>query len=79
MGSFRSGAGLMAVELGVPVVPIHIRGTYEVLAKGKTIPRRGRVHVCVGKALQFPLKTPYTEATKALEEAVKVLEGLRVK
>ncbi|MBA7631026.1 2-succinylbenzoate--CoA ligase [subsurface metagenome] len=79
MGLFRSGAGLMAVELGVPVVPIHIWGTYEVLPKNQSIPRRGRVHVCFGKALQFPLKTPYTEATEALEEAVKVLEGSRVK
>ena len=69
----------MAVELGVPVVPVHILGTHKVLPKNQAIPRRGRVHVCVGKALQFPLKTPYTEATKALEEAVKVLEGLRVK
>ena len=69
----------MAVELGVPVVPIHIWGTYEVLPKNQDIPRRGRVHVCVGKALYFPYKTPYAEATKALEEAVKVLEGLRVK
>jgi 1-acyl-sn-glycerol-3-phosphate acyltransferase len=70
----------MAVELRVPVVPIHIRGTYEVLAKGQTIPRRRRIiHVRVGKALQFPLKTSYTEATKALEETVKVLERLRVR
>jgi len=79
MGSFRSGAGLMAVELGVPVVPVHIWGTHKVLPKNQGIPRRGRVHVCVGKALYFPYKTPYAEATKALEEAVRVLEGLRVK
>ncbi len=79
MAPFKSGLGLMAVELGVPVVPIHIRGTYEVLAKGQTIPRRRCIHVRVGKALQFPLKTPYTEATKALEEAVKVLEVRRAK
>jgi len=69
----------MAIELGMPVVPIHIRGTYEVLAKGQTIPRRRRIHVRFGKALQFPLKTPYTEATKALEEAVKLLEVRRAK
>ncbi len=79
MAPFKSGLGLMAVELGVPVVPIHIRGTYEVLAKGQTIPRRRCIHVRVGKALYFSYKTPYAEATKALEEAVKVLEGLRVK
>jgi len=75
MGPFRSGAGFMAVELGVPVVPIHIWGTHEILPKNKVIPRRGYVHVCIGKALIFPHKTKYTEATKALEEALRVMEG----
>jgi len=79
MAPFKSGLGLMAIELGMPVVPIHIRGTYEVLTKGRTIPRRQRIHVRFGKALQFPLKTPYTEATKALEEAVKLLGVRRAK
>ncbi len=78
MGSFKSGAGLMAVELGMPVVPIHIRGTHEVLPKGQTMPRRGRVQVRIGKALRFPLQTSYIEATKTLEEAVKVLEVQKI-
>ena len=74
MGSFRSGAGLMAVELDVPVIPMHITGTYGILPKNQAIPRRGRVDVRIGKALCFPRKTPYVEAAKALEEAVKALK-----
>ncbi len=65
----------MAVELGVPVVPIHIRGTHEVLPKNQALPRRGLVEVHVGRALRFPLKTSYIEATKTLEEAIRVLES----
>jgi len=75
MGPFKSGSGLMAVELGVPVVPVHVRGTFEVLPKNKAIPRRGRVQVCFGKALQFPSNTSYIDAAMALEEAVKALKA----
>jgi long-chain acyl-CoA synthetase len=79
MGSFKAGAGFMAVELGVPVVPIHILGTHEILPKNKVIPRLGRIHICVGKALLFPHKTQYPEATKALEEALRIMEGKRTR
>jgi hypothetical protein len=68
----------MAVEICVPVIPIHIRGTYEVLPINQDIPRRRCVHIFVGKALYFPYKTPYIEATGIFEYSVKVLEGLRV-
>lgn len=74
MGPFKSGAGLMAVELGVPVVPVHIRGTHTVLPKGRAIPKRGRVSVQIGKPLRFPVKVQYCDATTALEEAEKSLE-----
>ena len=67
----------MAIELGMPVVPVHIRGTYEVLPKNQVVPRRGRVEVCFGKALWFPSKTKYTEATRTLEETVKIIGGRR--
>ena len=75
MGSFRSGAGLVAVELGVPVVPMHIYGTYEILPKNQNIPRRRGIRVRVGKPLRFQLNTPYSEATVTLEKAVKLLES----
>ncbi|MBI4337918.1 MAG: AMP-binding protein [Chloroflexi bacterium] len=75
IGPFKSGTGLMAVEMGVSVVPVHVQGTYEVLSKDQTVPRRGRVQVCFGKPLQFSRKTSYIEATRAVEAAMRALEA----
>jgi long-chain acyl-CoA synthetase len=73
MGPFKSGTGLMAVELGVPVVPVHIQGTFEVMPKDQKVLRRGRVRVRFGQPLQFATRTSYAEATRAIEEAVRGL------
>jgi 1-acyl-sn-glycerol-3-phosphate acyltransferase len=45
---FRLGAFLAAVEAGVPVVPIAIRGTRSILRGGQWRPRPGRVSVTIG-------------------------------
>ncbi len=73
MGSFKSGVGLMAVELGIPIIPIHISGTYQLLPKGKTIPQRGDVKVKIGTALCFDKETEYSSATQTLEETITKL------
>lgn len=70
---FKSGIGLLAVETGVPVLPIRIdilrRGFYE----GKWFPHpRARVRVSVGVPLVIPPGTGYIEATAQLEEAVRL-------
>jgi long-chain acyl-CoA synthetase len=43
--SFKPGIGLLGVELGVPIVPCLIEGTYAAMPKGKAIPRRSKVRV----------------------------------
>ena len=73
MGPFKSGTGLMAVELGVPVVPLYIQRTYEVLSRDQLFPRRGRVRVRFGRALRFTRGASFIEATKTIEEAVRAL------
>jgi long-chain acyl-CoA synthetase len=42
---FKPGIGLLGVELGVPIVPCLIEGTFTAMPKGKAIPRRSRVRV----------------------------------
>jgi long-chain acyl-CoA synthetase len=42
---FKPGIGLLGVELGVPIVPCLIEGTYAALPKGKIWPRRSKVRV----------------------------------
>jgi long-chain acyl-CoA synthetase len=48
---FKAGLGVLAVELGVPVVPTRIDGTHEALPKGRRLPRPRRVTVTFGSAL----------------------------
>src|SRR5262249_3149367 len=45
--SFKPGIGLLGVELGVPIVPCLVEGTYASLPKGKRWPRRSKIRVTV--------------------------------
>jgi 1-acyl-sn-glycerol-3-phosphate acyltransferase len=51
--TFKKGAGLFAVELGVPVVPAYIEGAHKTLAKGNFLPRPGTVTVRFGEPIRF--------------------------
>jgi long-chain acyl-CoA synthetase len=42
---FKKSFAIMSKELGVPVVPVAIRGAYEALPIGKKIPSRGTIAV----------------------------------
>lgn len=49
--SFHMGAFVTAVESGIPVVPIAIRGTRYILRGGSWFPRRGRVSASIGEPI----------------------------
>jgi 1-acyl-sn-glycerol-3-phosphate acyltransferase len=53
MRAFKTGAGLFAIELGVPVVPARIEGTHRILPKGQSLPRTGPVMVRFGAPLEL--------------------------
>ena len=50
---FKAGIGLLAVELGVPIIPARIQGTYEAMPKGHFWPRPGRIHVAFGEPMRI--------------------------
>ena len=54
--TFKKGAGLFAVDLGVPVVPAYIEGAHSILAKGRFMPRLGTVTVRFGEPIMFESK-----------------------
>ncbi len=70
---FRGGTGLVAVESGIPVVPIklHIRSIGS--PTGFPMFKRGDVEVRIGSPITFPRGTSYEEATARIEEAVRAL------
>ena len=74
LGPVKSGIGLLATQLGVPVVPIGIRGADRILPKGTTLPRRrGRVQVRFGAPITFEPGSTVPEATARIEAAIRDL------
>lgn len=70
LGRFHSGVGLLAVELGVPVIPVGLSGLYTVLPRGHRRPQPGTVRVCFGAPLHFAPGTSYRAAAQAMAAAV---------
>ncbi len=48
MREFREGAAYIAIKAGVPVIPVAIRGTREVLPMGSSLIRPGKVGLRIG-------------------------------
>src|SRR5229473_763639 len=72
MQPFRPGIGMMAIRLGVPIVPIYIEGLYEIYSIHDSWPKRGPVQVSFGQPHEFTQET-YEEAAEALQQAVQNL------
>ncbi len=72
---FKSGIGLLARELGVPVVPIHLAGLHAILPKGRSWPRPGPVMASVGEPLRLDAALSNAEAADILEAAMRQLAG----
>lgn len=70
---FKQGIGFIIKEMQLPVVPIKIKGTYELLPKGAHFPRKGLVTIVVGKLITFSRKDSSVEISESLERIIKVL------
>ncbi len=64
---FRAGIGLLSAELNVPVVPIMLRGLFELKQRRQFFVRPGTVSVTFGDPIQFSVAQTPAEITKALE------------
>lgn len=53
MNPFRTGIGLLAANLDVPVVPIRLDGLFQLKKSGKKLARPGTVKVTIGPAVQY--------------------------
>ena len=49
---FKAGAMILAIKSGVPIVPVAILGTYEILPKGKLLMNPGKVQIRVGRPIE---------------------------
>jgi long-chain acyl-CoA synthetase len=64
---FRSGVGMLAARLNIPVVPMRIDGLYAMKMAGHKIARPGELTVVIGQPMRFPPETPAEEITNQIE------------
>ena len=70
---FRAGIGLLAKDLGLPVVPIRIDGAYEVREAGRLFTRPGRIRIHIGPPVEIPVASEPEEITHTLEQRMASL------
>jgi long-chain acyl-CoA synthetase len=73
LGPFRSGVGLLANNLGIPIVALRIDGLFEVKQAGRKFAWPGEVRVKVGAPIQFSLTTDPLEIAQKLRRIVETL------
>lgn len=54
MHAFRRGAYTLAIEFGLPVVPVTIDGAYDVLRRGTWLPRPGNIYITIHQPIEAP-------------------------
>ena len=72
----KKGAFVLAIQAGVPVVPVFLEGTYEVLPKGTVFLKRHPITLQVGE----PISTTglgYEDRDRLSARCREALEGLR--
>ena len=70
---FRTGVGLLANNLGIPVLPMKIDGLFELKRAGKRIAPPGKIQVRIGKPARFSPETPPEEIARELQKNVASL------
>lgn len=70
VGRFKRGAFQIALDLGLPVIPLSLDGCYEVLPKGKPFVYHAPVHMHIGEPIDLKQFSDPNEAIEAVRNAV---------
>jgi long-chain acyl-CoA synthetase len=73
IAAFRAGIGLLARNLGIPVLPVRIVGLFEVKHAGRRIARPGEIQVRIGRPLTFAAGRDPLQIAQELQRAVEDL------
>ncbi len=74
---FKTGAIMLAIKAGVPVVPVGFNGTHQALPKGSLLARGGDVVLRIGKPLStgdFKAKDKQELALKLQQQVAELLD-----
>jgi long-chain acyl-CoA synthetase len=73
MFPFRSGVGLMANNLAIPIVPMRIDGVFALKSAHRRVSVPGQIKISIGKPVQFPPDTDPAEIASQLQAIVNNL------
>ena len=70
---FRAGIGLLANNLGLPIVPMRIDGLFELKQAGKKLARPGKISIKIGPPVRFEAGKDPREIARELQKIVEDL------
>lgn len=73
MSPFRSGIGLLANRLALPILPMRIDGLFPLKLRHQRFARPGTIQVRLGKPVRFPPDTSPEHIAQALQQIVNDL------
>lgn len=78
LGEFKHGATLLALQLGVPVVPLHLGGLKAIRPKGQREVARGQARVEFLEPVRFSPDTDLNEATALLRDRLNAVHRAEI-
>ncbi len=73
MAPFRSGIGLLAENLGIPIIPMRLDGVWQMKREHRRLAHFGEITVRIGSPVTFAPGTPPDEIAGRLESLVRLL------
>ncbi|HXL22122.1 MAG TPA: AMP-binding protein [Candidatus Dormibacteraeota bacterium] len=73
MAPFQSGIGLLAQNLGIPIVPVRLDGVWQMKRQRRRLAHLGEITVNIGAPISFSQETPPEEIARQLEATVAAL------
>jgi 1-acyl-sn-glycerol-3-phosphate acyltransferase len=75
--SFRPGVGYLQRRAQIPILPVYIEGTSDILPKGQTIPKGRRVQIFVGAPLRNEMLDGLVQGMRPSEAYVRIATETR--
>ena len=70
---FRPGIGLLATRLGIPVVPVHVTGLFDLRESGTRLARPGHVKIQIGEPVRYSKEETAEEIAKDLHSRIEAI------
>ena len=73
MAPFQSGIGLLAENLGIPIIPMRLDGVWQMKREHRRLAHMGEITVRIGAPVTFPPGTSPDEISRRLESLIPSL------